>query len=60
MKQNFYVWNKKRPKECVQRRVMQPVRGLEHKSYDEHLRELGLFCAEKRRVGEILLLTVTP
>jgi len=39
---------------------MQPVRGLEHKSYDEHLRELGLFCAEKRRVGEILLLTVTP
>ncbi|KAJ7414601.1 hypothetical protein WISP_83165 [Willisornis vidua] len=47
----FWAQNNIEVLECVPRRAMELMKDLERKSYEEQVRELGLFSLEKRRLS---------
>ena len=41
--------------ECIQRRTTKMIQGMEHLSYEDRPRELGLFSLEKRTLQDALI-----
>lgn len=41
--------------ECVHSRAVELMKGLEDKSYEEELRDLGVFCLEKRSRSDLII-----